>query len=321
MARHHLIPGLSRRALLAGLLGWPLVVRAGEEPLFDYEGRYGRVRVEESGDRVVLTIDGKEQSALDRGQPWTPVYAYQRAMLAAVAAWRDPALPAEIPGAPARILLLGLGGGSWLTAVRRWYGPLDLTGVELDPLVARAARRWFDVDEVSVRVGDARGYVERSRRRWDLIAVDILAGGALVQRFATAEFFEILARRLNPGGLVLTNGWGAAPWAEAELRSMRSAFPATFALGDPAGAEANRILVGSQALPDAESLARRLRAGPPRRVAWVASGEGARPSPPVEAWPEAVVDSLVVHDGVPEGDLLHDADGEGQFGRWRFEDG
>ena len=48
------------------------------------------------------------------------------------------------------VLLLGLGGGSAARVVRALAPRARIVGVEIDPAVVKAARRWFDLDALGI---------------------------------------------------------------------------------------------------------------------------------------------------------------------------
>src|SRR5512134_2559785 len=80
--------------------------------------------------------------------------------------------------APARrrsVLLLGLGGGSAARVIRALAPRARIVGVEIDPAVVSAARRWFDLDALGVEVvtGDAARFLRATRARFDAVLEDV----------------------------------------------------------------------------------------------------------------------------------------------------
>lgn len=83
----------------------------------------------------------------------------------------------------ARVLVLGIGGGTALLQYRRFLDPRVLVGVDLDPMHLHIARRFFRVHEARARiaVADARDWVRRWRGPpFDLVVDDLFghAGGS-----------------------------------------------------------------------------------------------------------------------------------------------
>jgi SAM-dependent methyltransferase len=87
--------------------------------------------------------------------------------------------PFGIP-AHARVLLLGLGGGTTLHLLQRRHRPASVTALEIDPLVIQAARRHFAIDAIeglSIIESDATAGIRALRAqgaRFDLILDDVL---------------------------------------------------------------------------------------------------------------------------------------------------
>lgn len=108
-----------------------------------------------------------------------------------------------------KVLLLGLGAGSIVRILREELELFcDITGVEIDEAVIRAARKHFSLDKVAglkVIISDAYDYLERCIDTYDFIAVDIYVDDKVPGKFETAGFIQHLARCLNPGGKVVFN--------------------------------------------------------------------------------------------------------------------
>lgn len=109
-----------------------------------------------------------------------------------------------------RLLLLGLGGGSAARVARALAPRAQITGVEIDAEVVRAARRWFDLDGLGVDVVrmDARRYLETTRRRFDIILEDVFVGrGRSVHKpdWLPAPGLALAASRLRQGGVLASN--------------------------------------------------------------------------------------------------------------------
>ena len=109
------------------------------------------------------------QGAMRLQRPWALELDYTRAMLVPLAL--GPAAPW-----PARILIVGLGAGSFV----RWFWrhrPLSrMTVVEIDARVVDVARLHFklpnDEGRIAIRIGDAADVVPRLEPGYDLVLVD-----------------------------------------------------------------------------------------------------------------------------------------------------
>jgi spermidine synthase len=166
---------------------------------------------------------------------------------------------------PARrrsVLLLGLGGASAARAIRSIAPRARLVGVEIDPEVVEAARRFFDLDvlRLEVVVDDARGFLRRDRARYDLVIDDVFVGRdrrARKPAWLPLPGLADAAARLRPGGLLVTNTLDEAP---AVARVMRSLFPSGLRL-EIADYD-NKILVGGRRRLSARALRAAIRDDP-----------------------------------------------------------
>jgi predicted membrane-bound spermidine synthase len=116
------------------------------------------------------------------------------------------AVPALTQGRDA--LFLGVAGGSAVEAMMAAWPDVRGTGVEIDPGVTEVARRRFGLT-IPVTHDDARRFVETGPAQFDLIVVDLYATGQIPSHVSTVEFFQAVARRLRPGGVVALNVFGA----------------------------------------------------------------------------------------------------------------
>jgi spermidine synthase len=137
---------------------------------------------------------------------------YRRGHAMTGSVWDGLAAPlAALGGARVgRVLILGLGGGSAARAIRALAPAAEIVGVESDAGVIRAARRWLDLDALGLEVvhGDARTFLERDRRRFDLIVDDVFQaaeGDAWKPDWLPQPGVGLAARRLRAGGVLASN--------------------------------------------------------------------------------------------------------------------
>jgi hypothetical protein len=216
------------------------------------DGRRSRVVVKRRRGGVELRVDGTLASFYAPGRFTTgPVWDALAASLLA--------LP---PERRRRILILGLGGGSAARTARALAPTARILGVELDPAVLRAARRWLDLDALQVEVvqGDAHDFLRSERRRFDAILEDVFVGrGRNVRKpdWLPQPGLDLAARRLRSGGVLTSNVLDEAPTVG---RTLRRLFPRLVSVA-VAGFD-NRILVAGPRLPPGRELRRRLHGEP-----------------------------------------------------------
>jgi spermidine synthase len=199
-----------------------------------------------------LRIDGTYASWYAPGKPPTG------------SVWDALAVPLLLlpPARRRSILILGMGGGSAARLARSVAPGAEIVGVEFDLEVVRAARRWFDLDEIGVEVvvGDAHAYLRRSRRRFDAILEDVFVGsGRAVHKpeWLPEPGLALAAARLAPGGLLISNAIDEAAEVARALRALRPTV-----LQIEVEDYDNRILVGAPRAATARSLRARVAAHP-----------------------------------------------------------
>jgi SAM-dependent methyltransferase len=127
------------------------------------------------------------------------------------------------------MLQIGLGIGSLPTVLERRGVRADV--VEIDPAVVRFARTYFGfATRGDTFVEDARTFLRRSDRRYDLIVHDTFTGGTTPEHLLSLEVIARIHELLRPGGVLALNFVGyqdglnaKATWAVA--RTLRSVFP------------------------------------------------------------------------------------------------
>lgn len=112
-------------------------------------------------------------------------------------------------GRPLRsVAILGNAGGTTARALGRFYPEARVDGVELDPAVSRVGRRFFGLGDnrrLTVHDADARPFLRRTDKRYDLIIVDAYHQPYVPFYLATREFFRLARARLTPGGILALN--------------------------------------------------------------------------------------------------------------------
>jgi spermidine synthase len=116
-----------------------------------------------------------------------------------------------VPERPASVFVIGFGAGVTAGAVSIDPRVERVTIAEIEPLVPRTVSRYFSAHnfdvannpKVTIRIDDARHYLLTTHETFDAITSDPLdpwvKGAAMLY---SREFFELVKRRLNPGGVV-----------------------------------------------------------------------------------------------------------------------
>jgi len=167
-------------------------------------------------------------------------------------------LPALLHPDPGRGLVICFGTGQTADTLRQDVrGPVDVVEVSaavlaLAPLFPANHRVLEDPRVEAIRM-DGRAWLRRTDRRYDVITMEPMPPNfSGVNSLYSREFYEILARRLEPGGVVaqwLPIHLLSADHAVSIAATFRAAFPDALVWFDPVGEMA--FLVGRRdAAPD-----------------------------------------------------------------------
>jgi spermidine synthase len=203
--------GLPRRALLVPLALFALLAvppgatkpsdESDESVIHERETPYQYVRVLEDRDT------GERSLELNEGQASHSVYRPDSVLTDGV--WDGySVLPfARLERPPRRMAMLGNAAGTVSRAYERFFPATEIDGVEIDGELSDVGRRWFDMNNPRLRTydEDARPFLRRTNRRYDLIAVDAYRQPYIPFYLATREFFALARQRLVPGGAVMVN--------------------------------------------------------------------------------------------------------------------
>ena len=160
---------------------------------------------------------------------------------------QGPGLPYSLrPGA--KTLIIGPGGG-WDVMRALASGSKDVTGVEINPIIANTvmrerfahlSKRLYHRPEVKIEVEDGRSFVRRSREKYDVVQATLVdtwastAAGAFAlsesNLYTTEAFYDYLSH-LTDNGILAFSRWGFEPPRES-LRLLSLARDALARLGE-----------------------------------------------------------------------------------------
>ncbi len=174
-------------------------------------GRSATVTVVETVRGWQLLTNGLPESGVDRAE--VPDRRFQET------AWLS-LLPTAARPETEKMLIIGLGGGQTLEATASSVSEIDVIELEAEVVVAnRLIPRPSDpLDDprVTLRLGDARGAMNLSDRRYDAIVSQPShpwTSGA--SHLYTYEFFELVHSKLEPGGIFIQ--WIGGAFVDIEL--------------------------------------------------------------------------------------------------------
>ena len=110
---------------------------------------------------------------------------------------------------PDNLLLIGLAAGTVSELYTNVYGPLPITGIELDPQILDVGRTYFGMTQPNLTAvaADGRAWLARqpSNARWDIVAVDAYRPPYIPFHLTTLEFFTLIHQHLDDDGVLAIN--------------------------------------------------------------------------------------------------------------------
>lgn len=109
---------------------------------------------------------------------------------------------------PHSVLMISGGASGMLPEVLK-YKPSQIDYIELDPAIVSMAEKYtrniVRAPNVKILNGDARTYIKRAERKYDIILVtQPEPSTAFLNRYYSMEFFRDCKRIMNPGGVIST---------------------------------------------------------------------------------------------------------------------
>jgi SAM-dependent methyltransferase len=123
------------------------------------------------------------------------------------------------------VLILGGGSGNDAAAALR-NGAERIDVVEIDPAIVQIGRRFhpekpYDSNKVYVHVDDARSFLQKTDRKYDLVVFATLDSHTVFSSLSslrldnfvfTQESIQSAWKKLNPGGGIAVNFFASKPW-------------------------------------------------------------------------------------------------------------
>lgn len=167
-----------------------------------YEGEsvYNYLQVKEDEEKVLLSTNVLfgVQSVMMKNESLTGMY-YDYAMAA-------PLMTKQEEISENNMLILGMGTGTYATQCRKYYGDMNIEGVEIDDKITGLSRKYFKLPEsVNVATYDGRAYLNAVDKKYDVIMVDAYQDITIPFQMSTVEFFTMVKEHLKDGGVMIVN--------------------------------------------------------------------------------------------------------------------
>jgi len=223
-----------------------------ERLIYCKDSHYNRVLVYEEGFIRTLRLGDnsrdRKQSVIDIRDLGTHQLEYTQLAFAGLLLNR----------APAKVLVIGLGGGVIPRDMHSYFSGAEIDVVEIDPEIVKVAELFFFFKpdkRMRVHVADGREFVQQQaskepRPAYEMIILDSFNSEYIPFHMATREFLEQLADILHPRGVVVANVLRSSRLFDAELRTFQAVYGRYYVF--PGRHVSNAILLSPG--PDAPDL-------------------------------------------------------------------
>lgn len=194
------------------------VQHAGELIHFE-EDDLGKICVYEHAGKRYLTFGNRvEQSCFNLARPWQLEHEYTQGMMLGLL------LQEDVRSA----LLLGLGGGSLVHALRHVSPGMQIEAVDCRMGVIRIAEEFFALTpdrKLQLHCDDAERFIQRHHATHDLILVDLYLAEGVHAAQQRAEFLARCRDQLSEKGVLMLNQWcGTQQEADIARHAIAEAF-------------------------------------------------------------------------------------------------
>lgn len=189
--------------IAVSLLALGQLAHAAERILLERKSPYNSIYVSEDDDGLrILRFErwGARQTVVKPGDPDHLELPYARVVPVAFVFVEE----------PKSALVIGLGGGTIPSFLRKRFPAMHIDAVDIDPTVVAVAKSHFDFREdarMHAHVEDGRRFVERAPRRYDLVVLDGFGTDSVPPHLTTREFLQAVRRILTPRGITVGNLW------------------------------------------------------------------------------------------------------------------
>ena len=165
-----------------------------------------KIQKAEIGGVKVLLYDGVPQSTYPSAD-----WGYWKHMI-----------PLELSGD--EVLLLGVGAGTIARLLLEKYPKAKITGVDNNSLVTTIASEHFRMSEIGLKlvIDDGFEYIEKTKKMFDLIIVDMWNGFWFPFKVLTKEFVDNCMKHLNQEGQVYINAPNLDSLAQETLTGLNA---------------------------------------------------------------------------------------------------
>lgn len=107
----------------------------------------------------------------------------------------------------AKVLVLGVGGGTVIQKCLSIQQNIQITGVDIDSQIIKIAKNYFNLDKANIKFihQDAKTYVFESSDVFDLVIVDLFIGNDIPEFVEKEAFLNQISQLIKKKGKLLIN--------------------------------------------------------------------------------------------------------------------
>lgn len=200
-----------------------------KKTLASTQDKFGSISVIEQGQyRILAFADNDEQTMLDLNALHVPMHSYVQGMLAVL-----------MHTQPKSAIILGLGGGALVQALRQADGATKITAVEMRPMVIDYAKRFFRLPvgkKLTLVENDALAFLTaKDFKKADVLFVDIYNEHGVSEQLLSKQFIHLCHEALKAHGVLVINCWREHQTHQGLYVALEAKFSQVFACLTSAG--------------------------------------------------------------------------------------
>ena len=171
---------------------------------------YHHIVVSQVDEARYLRFDNLIQGGISLKDPNRPLFSFEEGFF----------MPWAVRPGIRTVCQIGLGTGSFPRVLTRLVPDATVDSVEIDPVVARVAREYFQYRESPrhrTAIADGRMFLTQPGPPYDLIILDAFNSTGTPFHLTTREFFTTVRGRLTPDGVFAANFIGSLMGRDARL--------------------------------------------------------------------------------------------------------
>lgn len=168
--------------------------------LYEGESVYNYLQVRDRDDSRILSTNVLfgVQSIMKKNSELTGMY-YDYALAA-------PVMAQVTKDKPLRILILGMGTGTFAKQCQKYFPQAHIEGVEIDQKITDLARQQFKLpSSIPVTTYDGRAFLQSTGGKYDVIMVDAYQDITIPFYMSSREFFTLVQTHLTDNGVMVVN--------------------------------------------------------------------------------------------------------------------